>query len=322
MNDKKFKVSIIIVNFKTLDFIESCINSIEKYCNDFNYEIIVANNDDEYQYFSNFKKKYLSVKCIQNDGNWGFSNGCNLGASIASGEYFLFLNPDTKIIDGQAISGMVNHMDANKLTGACSCSILNSNGEEKLLEWNNPWYFIKWIKFLGQKFRKNNELNTVNSHILTLPVISGAVFMINSDDFRILGGWPQNDYWMYSEDRHMCYQITTRLKKEITLLRNYKIFHFWGASSNKSSINQRIEMIISRHNFINLCTKNPERSILLTIYILKNIIVPFLKVFTYSLILNKKNLIKHFQLLKGVLVYYYQSLKRKTFRSIRLEISS
>ena len=211
-NTKKLKVSIIILNFKSLDYIEDCIKSIKKYCNDVNYEIIVANNDNEYENFSNFEKKYPTVKCIQNDGNWGFSNGCNLGASIASGEYFLFLNPDTKLIENQTISSMVNYMDQNKSTGAISCTIVGLNGEEKLLDWNNPWYFIKWIKFLCQKFSKHIELSDSESLIIHPPMISGAVFMMDSNSFRKLGGWPQNNFWMYSEDRYMCYQINSLLK--------------------------------------------------------------------------------------------------------------
>jgi GT2 family glycosyltransferase len=101
------KLSIIILNYHSLEVIKECLNSFEKYPPKVDYEIIIANNDDKKQEFNDFATHYPQIKFIQNTGNWGFSSGCNLGASIASGEYLLFLNPDTRLNETPAIDKML-----------------------------------------------------------------------------------------------------------------------------------------------------------------------------------------------------------------------
>ena len=102
----KIDLSIIIVNYRCWEVLAKCIESFNKYKPDTSYEIIVVDNDSQDNQFNNFKQQFHEIKLIANKGNYGFSNGCNLGADNANGEFLLFLNPDITLTNSPAIDDM------------------------------------------------------------------------------------------------------------------------------------------------------------------------------------------------------------------------
>ena len=96
-------LSVVIVNYRSWALLTKCLDSFKEYPPKLNYEIIVVDNDSKDDQFDKFNKKFTDIKMIANSGNYGFSSGCNLGASVACGKYLLFLNPDTTINSDNAI---------------------------------------------------------------------------------------------------------------------------------------------------------------------------------------------------------------------------
>ncbi|GAH95820.1 unnamed protein product, partial [marine sediment metagenome] len=98
-------ISIIIVNYNSLDFIKKCISSIREHAgkNRLTCEILVVDNnssDGSVKYLKEQDKKSNSFYLIANKNNVGFSRASNMGALKAKGKYLLFLNPDTRFISG------------------------------------------------------------------------------------------------------------------------------------------------------------------------------------------------------------------------------
>jgi len=90
-------VSVIIVNYNVKHFLGQCIASVKKALAGIAGEIIVVDNastDNSCDYLSHY---FPEIKLIENAKNQGFAKACNAGAAIASGEYLLFLNPDTLV---------------------------------------------------------------------------------------------------------------------------------------------------------------------------------------------------------------------------------
>jgi len=92
------KTSIIILTYNQLDVSKKCFDSIEKYTNKDQIEIIVVDNgstDGTREYLNSME----SIITILNDKNMGFAKGCNQGVEVATGDNILFLNNDTIVTE-------------------------------------------------------------------------------------------------------------------------------------------------------------------------------------------------------------------------------
>lgn len=91
-------VSIIIPTFNNYEYISRCVKSILLFTPNF-YEIIIINNGHEDSL--KFLRENEKLKIIHAKENLGWQRALNLGMKEARGDYFLFLNDDVQILDGQ-----------------------------------------------------------------------------------------------------------------------------------------------------------------------------------------------------------------------------
>jgi hypothetical protein len=93
------ELSVIIVSYRNIDVLCDCLDSIKQY-NDIGdaLEVIVSDNSDDMLLYNEIKSRYSWITIIKNE-NKGFGAGNNRGVEVASGKYFLFLNPDTVLVE-------------------------------------------------------------------------------------------------------------------------------------------------------------------------------------------------------------------------------
>ena len=106
-------VSIIIPNKDHAEDLAKCVNSIFEKSTYRNFEfVIVENNSTEqatFDYYKQLESEHENVYVVYYEGGFNFSKINNFGAAAAKGEYFLLLNNDTEIIDGNCISEMLGY---------------------------------------------------------------------------------------------------------------------------------------------------------------------------------------------------------------------
>lgn len=90
---KKGLLSIVILNYNGMNFLENCIESIVRETNHEN-EIIVVDNKSPDSSGEVFSKKYPKIKFILNKKNVGVPEGLNIGIKNSNGEYIVLLNND------------------------------------------------------------------------------------------------------------------------------------------------------------------------------------------------------------------------------------
>jgi GT2 family glycosyltransferase len=87
-------ISIIILNYNNKNIICKCIDSLIKFNERYNYEIIIIDNQSNDGSYEQIINMYCdNVKIYKNNKN-GCSSGRNLGVKKSKGEYILFLDSD------------------------------------------------------------------------------------------------------------------------------------------------------------------------------------------------------------------------------------
>lgn len=319
--ENKVDVSIIIVNYKSWSDLQNCLNSLNKiHQKTFSFETIVIDNCSNDGKLIDFSKKHENVLFFENSGNNGFSNGCNTGANKSSGEYLLFLNPDT-IVSTEALEKMFITLKENSNYGIVSCSQTNTNGR---LE-DSIRIFPQMFTLFGLSravFRLVNDryktIVTSEEKKIFPDWVSGSTIFISKLWFNKIGKWNE-DYWMYFEDVDLCKKVTD-LGGEVCLLKDVSIIHNHGGASRINVITTALtksQVLISRHIYVNThfsgISKNISQILLVSQNVFSKLILGFLGFIFFFL--PKLNIQYH--LLINMKNYYYQALKNKSWLSFR-----
>ena len=89
-------LSIITVSYKGWDRLTLSLEALNSFTGrKIRTEVIVVDNRSEDDTIFSLETRFSSFSFIHNKVNGGFACGCNLGAMNSSGEFLLFLNPDT-----------------------------------------------------------------------------------------------------------------------------------------------------------------------------------------------------------------------------------
>ncbi|TCG06977.1 glycosyl transferase [Paraburkholderia steynii] len=106
------KVSVIVLTYNNLNLTKDCLDSLERYSNDVDLEIVIVDNassDGSPAHLPAWAASRKNVKLILNHDNLGFAAGNNQGLAAATGDYLVILNNDTVVTHGWAMR-MVNHL--------------------------------------------------------------------------------------------------------------------------------------------------------------------------------------------------------------------
>ncbi len=323
---KHLVLSIITVNYKSWDVLRQFLASFKKYPPKLNYEIIVVDNDSQDGQFSAFQQQFPQITCIANTGNYGFSQGCNLGASHAKGEYLLFLNPDILLTNSNAIDIMVSFAQQNPHIGITSCRRMNNKGKpERELAFEQLWLNTGWLRALYKLWNKNKLAVKFpeNAKVWYPDWVSGSIILIANDFFQQIGKWSEDDFWMYSEDPDLCRKVRQQGKK-IALLRYVELKHAHGGASRRNIRTIAItksEVVTSQHVFIQKYAKGLNR-LGLHLFTLSNTLTAWTLRTAISSIVFWTPLFKASLLtLSAIIQYYISAIKHRTWKSKRLKIA-
>ena len=200
-------VSIIIPNYNGGDLLYNCINSIYKNISIKDFEIIVVDNGSTDNSINRVKSNFQNVEIISSNSNLGYSGGCNLGATHASGKYLLFLNNDTEH-SNEWIEKLVYFLDSNSKIAAVQPKILNIHNKKLFDYAGGAGGFIDKFCFpfvQGRIFHTLEEDHNQYNNPSRIFWASGAAFMIRSNIFKTLEGFDKV-YFAYMEEIDLCWR--------------------------------------------------------------------------------------------------------------------
>jgi GT2 family glycosyltransferase len=266
-------LSIIIVCHKGWPRLYKCLEALNSFTGaTFSIEVIVVDNKSEDEEILKIEKQFPKFRFIYNKINGGFANGSNLGARHASGDFILFLNPDTVAAESE-IEKLLNTAKQNREFTLVSCKQLSEKGKESIAYGPFPDLFnlTGFQRAIFKSLRPQTK-NPVPD--ISFPDwISGSVVLIRQDTFNKLNGFDE-DYWLYFEDVDLCKRIRDSSGK--TAFCNFvTIEHNHGGSSrinSKTTNLTKTEVYISRHVYISKNKRGIEKLLIQTFLVINNLI--------------------------------------------------
>jgi len=230
-------LSIIIVNYNSIELIKDCIASAYQFTNNLDFEILVVDNSDSKK--DEILNDFPYVRWIHMNYNAGFARANNEGIRQAKGEVILLMNPDTLVQDN-AIELCFKRFVSSSYPG-CGVQLLNPDGTPQISGnffitggVNNLLplpFFGKLLKWLGTtlKVKKTNVPEAEGEQ--EVDWVNGAFLMVKKAAIE-KAGLLDEDFFLYAEEIEWC----SRLRKQgpLCIYGDLHIIHLQGETANET----------------------------------------------------------------------------------------
>jgi GT2 family glycosyltransferase len=224
------KLSIVIVNWNSREFLRDCLLSVRSSGARHAPQVVVVDGGSFDGCGEMLAAEFPEVDFIQSQDNIGFGRCNNLGFSRVTGDLLLLLNPDTVLQEG-ALEALIDALETAPEAGMVGAHLLNSDGTLQLFgihslptplncALDSDWIRRRW-------WNRKGPADT--GPPVAVEAVSGACILMRSDTFRQVGGFsPQ--YFMYGEDMDLAIKVT-RLGLTIYYAPDARVVHHGGGSS-------------------------------------------------------------------------------------------
>lgn len=234
-------LSIIYVNWNSLAYLRESIASVYQHTQRVSCEIIVVDNASPEAGIDSILEEFPRLCIIKSEKNLGFAGANNLGFRYSSGDYILFLNPDTRLF-GPSIDIMMERARNLPDAGIVGCKLLNTDLSIQLSS------IQKFPTILNQALDAEYlrlrwprcplwgiaPLFASPSAPIKVDVIPGACMLLRRSVLE-QAGLMTEDYFMYAEDIDLNYKV-----RRAGFINYYvgeaAIVHHGGRSSSQQSV--------------------------------------------------------------------------------------
>jgi GT2 family glycosyltransferase len=235
------ELSIIYVNWNSLDYLRESIASVYQHTHSGPFEIIVVDNASPERGVDSLKDSFPGIMIVHSDKNLGFAGANNMGFRRSVGEHVLFLNPDTKLI-ASSIDMLLARLKVLPDAGIIGCKLLNTDMSVQLSSiqtyptilnqaMDAEYLRLRWPECPLWKIA---PLFSEKVSLIKVDVIPGACMLLRRTVFEQVGLFSE-DYFMYAEDLDLNYKV------KAAGFANYyvgetAIIHHGGKSSSRQKI--------------------------------------------------------------------------------------
>lgn len=247
-------ISIVIVNWNSGKQLLDVVSSVALYANDSVKAVIIVDNGSSDNSLCLIAKKNnlpFELHIIRNVENVGFGVACNQGAALASTEYLLFLNPDTRLFE-KSLSVPLAYMEnpINKDVAVAGIQLIDEKNRIARSCARFPVLSMFVVQVLGlNHFLTLRHLNmhmTDWAHDETRFVdhVIGAFYFIRRKVFVQLGGFDER-FFVYLEDLDLSFRAKENGWRSVYLA-DVQAFHVGGGTSNQVKARRMFYSLRSR----------------------------------------------------------------------------
>jgi N-acetylglucosaminyl-diphospho-decaprenol L-rhamnosyltransferase len=258
--------SIVIITRDTKDLLKGLLASIGRdiVLQPFLTEIVVIDNGSVDGTDAMIREGFPSVILVRNEENRGFAASANEGIRHTSGDFVLFLNSDTLLIEGE-VSKMMRFMVDNDDVGICGPQLVYPDMSLQRSTAAVPSFLSEVLPFRVSGFPKltthhsplttafdTSKLTHSPTHPLTVPSdvpsLIGAAVMVRRKVFDLVKGFDER-FFFFLEETDLCVRAR-QAGFRIVFFPAARVVHFQGKTVRKNWVRGRMEYNISMYKFI------------------------------------------------------------------------
>ena len=229
------RVSIIIVTYNSLAYLQELLASIVVYAPKESYELIVMDNassDGTHQWCV---LAPLGIRLVLNHENRGYTAAANAGASLAKGEFLLFCNPDVRWTSPVA-DRLIEFMDCHDECGAAAARLTFPDRSSQPSCQNFPTFCNILFSRGSLLSRVINPAAGAFQYTLgdfaqptCVQAAAGTCILVRRNVFTELGGFDER-FFLFVEDTDFCRRLADA-GHETWYVPSATVIHYWGGSS-------------------------------------------------------------------------------------------
>jgi N-acetylglucosaminyl-diphospho-decaprenol L-rhamnosyltransferase len=248
-------LSVIIVTYKSRGEIDNCLESIPVHLRQGLVEVIVVDNASNDGLVEHVRDRYPEVTLLAMPSNLGFGKANNVGYERCTGDFVLFLNPDT-ISTRATLEACLDRLESDPTIGILSPKLVMADGEMDLAcrraiptVWDG---FSRAIGLAG-RFPKNRWFAGYNLTYLPenetyeVGAVNGAFMMCPRAALLRFGVFDEQIF-MYGDDLDVCYRCR-KAGYRVVYDGRHSIVHLKGVSSSKESEKMARQVFIGTKQF-------------------------------------------------------------------------
>lgn len=229
------KITIIIPNKNSMPVLMRCLDSIFKSTYD-NYEIIIVeNNSTDQEIFDCYKELEANsrIRIITREGEFNYSALNNLAVKYAKGEYLVFLNNDTEVINPNWLTELLMYAQREDV-GAVGARLFYPNDtiQHCYLKTGAGEHQVAIHMGLGLPKNDYGYLDRIG-FVQNVNALTGACLMIARDKFEAVGGFDEKLPVAYN-DVDIC--LALRAKGFLNVYTPYAtLYHYESLSRGRDN---------------------------------------------------------------------------------------
>lgn len=232
-HEQKPLISVVIINWNGLLFMDQCLNSV--FVQSFQrFEAIVVDNYSTDRSLELIRKKYPLARIITNEVNLGFAKANNIGVREAKGEYILLINNDT-ILDKHCLENLYRFAKERKV-GVLTAKMLFPDGETV----DHAGGIFSRIGIALDRGLLSPEQQQFNVPQQVDYAHGSCVFM-KRELYERVGGFDP-DFFQYVEDVDLCLKVRT-LGYPIFYCPSASLIHYDGGTTGRENRRRTKKMV-------------------------------------------------------------------------------
>jgi GT2 family glycosyltransferase len=247
------------VNWNAGNQLSECIDSVIRHSAPLVGQIIVVDNGSTDGSVHDFDD-LTTVKLIRAGKNLGFGKACNLGATQATSDFVLFLNPDARLFPNSLLALLAfMQRRENAKVGICGVQLVDKNGHVT----RSCARFPSLTGFISHALGVDRIIPALGhgmaewDHVSTRYVdqVIGAFFLVRRSVFETLEGFDER-FFVYFEEVDFSFRAK-QLGWSSVYFADAQAFHAGGGASNQVkakrlfySLRSRILYVFKHFNLI------------------------------------------------------------------------